>query len=492
MAIGQMNGVLRHVRRAALLRDGGGMTDGQLLESFLTGREEAAFEVLVRRHGPMVLGVCRRVLHNVHDAEDAFQATFLVLVRKAASLLPREHVGNWLYGVAYHTALKARAAGVRRRTKEAQVRHMSRREPLTEDTCQDWQPLLDQELSRLPDKYREAIVLCDLEGKTRREAARQLGIPEGTLSGRLTTAHRKLARRLAGHGFTLTVGAVAAVLSQNATSAGVPLPLVASPSKAAALLAAGKTAAGVISVKVAALTEGVMKAMLLTKLKMTAAFLVVIGLVAAGSGTLVQGGLSGSPVAPLTTAAGQSETILLADQEPAKEQVRGAREQARQGTTVAGTLQGVDADKNRVTISIFSRRDAVTTEKSYDVSRDAKILRDGKEAKLAALKKGGRATLTLSADQKIVVGITVTGSTLFAPLKSADAEKNTVTITVETRQGKQDRTYSVAKDARVTVDGKEARLADLKAGTMLSFTLSAEDGNTVIQIQTPRRRGGEE
>src|SRR5215468_3522399 len=112
-----MHVLLRYLRRAAPLPAEGRLTDGQLLERFLAQREEAAFEALVRRHGPMVLGVCRRVLHNAHDAEDAFQATFLVLVRKARSLLPREVVGNWLYGVAYHTALKARAAAERRRTK---------------------------------------------------------------------------------------------------------------------------------------------------------------------------------------------------------------------------------------------------------------------------------------------------------------------------------------------------------------------------------------
>src|SRR5262245_40769793 len=115
MATRPRGSVIQHFRRAVLLQDGGGMTDGQLLECFLARREEAAFAALVRRHGPMVLGVCRRVLHNAHDAEDAFQATFLVLVRKAASFLPRRALGNWLYGVAHHTALKARAAAVRRR-----------------------------------------------------------------------------------------------------------------------------------------------------------------------------------------------------------------------------------------------------------------------------------------------------------------------------------------------------------------------------------------
>src|SRR5260370_31472823 len=118
MASSQMNGVLRHLCRAALRHHGGGMTDGQLLERFLTAREEAAFEALVRRHGPMVLGVCRRVLRNEHDAEDAFQATFLVLVRRGSGIVARESVGSWLYGVAFRTAQKARAAAAQRRVKE--------------------------------------------------------------------------------------------------------------------------------------------------------------------------------------------------------------------------------------------------------------------------------------------------------------------------------------------------------------------------------------
>src|SRR5215468_6960075 len=129
MATEPFNGVLAFLRRATLRQDGGGLTDGQLLEYFVAHRDEAAFEALVRRHGPMVLGVCRRVLRHAHDAEDAFQATFLVLVRKAASLLPRHRLGNWLYGVAYRAALKARAATLKRRTKESQAARAPRPEP---------------------------------------------------------------------------------------------------------------------------------------------------------------------------------------------------------------------------------------------------------------------------------------------------------------------------------------------------------------------------
>jgi RNA polymerase sigma-70 factor (ECF subfamily) len=155
----QKRSPLDRLRRAALLRDAADVTDGQLLESYVSRRDEAAFEALVRRHGPMVLGVCRRVLHNSHDAEDAFQATFLVLVRKAATVLPREMVANWLYGVAYHAALNARAASARRRAKERQVRNMPEPATVADGLWHDLEPLLDQELSRLPDRYRLPVVL---------------------------------------------------------------------------------------------------------------------------------------------------------------------------------------------------------------------------------------------------------------------------------------------------------------------------------------------
>src|SRR5213082_2249208 len=143
-------------------------------------------------------------------------------------------VANWLYGVAYQTVRKARATTTTRRAREKQVREMPEPAVTGPDRWDDLQPLLDQELNHLPDKYRAAVVLCDLEGRTRKDAARQLGVPEGTLSGRLTTARRRLARRLARHGFAVSGSGLAAVLSTNAAAAGVPTPLVASTAQAAA------------------------------------------------------------------------------------------------------------------------------------------------------------------------------------------------------------------------------------------------------------------
>jgi RNA polymerase sigma factor (sigma-70 family) len=263
------------------------LTDGELLERFATARDEAAFEVLLRRHGPMVFGVCRRVLQNEADAEDAFQATFLVLVRKAASIRPRGMVGNWLYGVAHSTALKARAMTTKRLTKEREAAAQPGRKTAAEAE-QQLRELLDQELKALPDKYRAVIVLCDLEGKSIKEAAQQLGCPPGTVGTRLARGRSMLARRLARHGLALSGAVIATLLSQNAASASVPSPLLASTVKAASGFGAGQATAGIVGTRVAALTEAVLKAMLLAKLKIASCVLLGITLMLAlgGLGTV--------------------------------------------------------------------------------------------------------------------------------------------------------------------------------------------------------------
>jgi RNA polymerase sigma factor (sigma-70 family) len=284
MATVQLSGVIQHLRRAMLVRDTAGLTDQQLLEDYISGRNQAALAALVQRHGPMVWGVCRRVLTNYHDAEDAFQATFLVLVRRATSIASPALLANWLYGVAHQTAIKARATVAKRKMRERQVTEMLEPAGVEQNFWIDMQPLLDQELSRLPDKYRGVIILCDLEGKTRKEVAEQLGWPEGTVASRLARARNMLAKRLTQRGVALSCAALAAVLAQQAAAAGVPYVVVDSTIRVACLLAAGKAAAtGAISVKVAALTEGVMKAMLFSKLKTAIAIVLILGFVATGA-----------------------------------------------------------------------------------------------------------------------------------------------------------------------------------------------------------------
>ncbi len=287
MATNQLRRVINTLREASAPADGAGLTDGQLLERYVRGREEAAFAALVRRHGPMVWGVVRRVLRGHQDAEDAFQATFLVLVRKAASVASRELVANWLYGVAYRTALKARATAARRQGREKQVTAMPEPPAGRQRLWDELEPLLDQELSRLPDKYRALLVLCDLEGKTRKEAARHFRVPEGTVASRLATARALLAKRLARHGLPATGAAIGVALAQNAASAQVPAAVVGATILAGGFVAAGRTAAtGVISARALTLAEGVLKTMLLTKLKIATAALAAVVLLVTGAAAL--------------------------------------------------------------------------------------------------------------------------------------------------------------------------------------------------------------
>jgi RNA polymerase sigma factor (sigma-70 family) len=275
------NAVVRHLRRLAFLQDGGEWTDGQLLERFLMHLDADAFAALVARHGPMVLSVCRRVLRNEHDAEDAFQATFLVLARKAASLSVPTLLGGWLHGVAYRTSLKARTALVRRRAHEQGAR--------LPEVAHEYDPemldLLDEELGRLPDKFRIPLLLCELEGRTRKQVAAQMRVPEGTVSSRLATAKKLLAKRLARRGIVGAAGATA-VLAHGTASANIPRTLAQATAKAAVQIASGHgLMAGIVSAQALTLTEGVMKAMFLGKLK-TAGWMilaVVIGMGAIGS-----------------------------------------------------------------------------------------------------------------------------------------------------------------------------------------------------------------
>jgi RNA polymerase sigma factor (sigma-70 family) len=287
MPTSPLNGALQHLL-ADLGSGGDRRTDGELLARFLSGRDGDALAVLVRRHALMVWGVCRRLLPNHHDAEDAFQATFLVLVRKAAGV-PRQAVANWLYGVARQTAVRLRATTAKRGRREMLV--MTLPEPtVAEVRDADWQAVLDEELGRLPDHSRCVLVLCDLEGLTRREAARQLGIPEGSVASRLARARGMLAKRLSQRGIVFPVGAVAAALSAGSASGSAPPALVASTIKAVTGVAAGQAAiAGLISARVAALTEGMVNAMSIAKVRGVLALALVVCSLVAGMTALAFG-----------------------------------------------------------------------------------------------------------------------------------------------------------------------------------------------------------
>jgi RNA polymerase sigma factor (sigma-70 family) len=282
MVNGQTAIVLRHIRKLVGAPAEGEPTDGQLLERFAATKEEAAFAALVRRHGPMVLGVCRRVLRNPDDAEDAFQATFLVLVRRAAFLDRRRPLSNWLYTVAYHTALRAKSTAARRRAEERQALDMPRADSETAAAWRELQPVLDEELHRLPDKIREPFILCYLQGKTNAEAARELGWPAGTVKSRLSRARDLLRQRLIRRGVVLSGGGLALALAENAAAA-VPGGLAEATIQSALLFGAGSAAApGVVSAQAAALAEGVLNTMFVSKVKLAAFVVLTLGLVGLG------------------------------------------------------------------------------------------------------------------------------------------------------------------------------------------------------------------
>jgi RNA polymerase sigma factor (sigma-70 family) len=276
--------LLPALRRAVLVRDFADRTDGQLLTAFLHDRDGDAFAVLVRRHGPMVLGVARRVIGDVHTADDAFQAVFLVLARRANAVRPREQVGNWLYGVAYRTAIKARMVLARRRSRERQVDAMPETVQLPPDSWSDLQPVIDAELALLPNKLRVPVVLCDLEGRPQRSVAKQLGIAPATLAARVAAARRLLAERLGKRGISLSGGALAVVLGERAAAAHVPAPLADAAVRAAEAVIAGNAPAGFVSAHALQLSDGVMRMMMLAKLKAACVAVLVAVLAVGGFG----------------------------------------------------------------------------------------------------------------------------------------------------------------------------------------------------------------
>jgi RNA polymerase sigma factor (sigma-70 family) len=200
----------------------GAPTDLQLLRRFVSQRDEGAFAALVERHGPMVLRVCRQLLRQPADAEDAFQAVFLVLVRRAGEIRQAELLGNWLYGVAHRVAARLRAREARRRSREAQGSAMAEAETDSPETEPDLQPLLHQEVDQLPEKYRAPVVLCYLEGKTNEQAAQALHCPLGTVKVRLARARALLRSRLTRRGLALSATLLAAALAQNRAAAAPP------------------------------------------------------------------------------------------------------------------------------------------------------------------------------------------------------------------------------------------------------------------------------
>jgi RNA polymerase sigma factor (sigma-70 family) len=273
--------ILKQIRELATSEDFARLADGELLERFTGKHDPAAFETLLRRYGPLVLGVCRRVLANRQDGEDAFQATFLVLAQKAAAVRKHGSLASWLHGVAYRIALKARARSAQRRRHEAHAPGRASADPLAEVTGRELTAVLDEELQRLSERYRTPLVLCYLEGKTRDEAAAQLRWSLSTLQRRLEKGRELLRGRLARRGLALPAALLAAGIAQGAAAATPPR-LAAATLRIAAEAAGGAAEEGTISAAVASLAAGVLRAAAPGRVTVAAGLLLALGTLALG------------------------------------------------------------------------------------------------------------------------------------------------------------------------------------------------------------------
>jgi RNA polymerase sigma factor (sigma-70 family) len=284
MATQNCNPVLRHIRLWLDGRPADEHSDSHLLQRFVTSKDQAAFSALVQRHGAMVFGLCRRLLHSEHDAEDAFQVAFLVLAQKAADIREHRSLAVWLHEVAFHIALRAKTAASRRQILEQQARIMTPTDPSAELARRELRSALDQELRQLPEKYRGPLILCYLEGHTHQDIARRLGWPAGSIWSRLARGRDLLRRRLARRGIVLSAGVLTTTLAEEAAMAMMPSRLVPAVVEAAVVVSLQGLAAGKVSATVAALVQGRVQEMFLSRLHLPLVLLLAV--TGAGVGAL--------------------------------------------------------------------------------------------------------------------------------------------------------------------------------------------------------------
>jgi RNA polymerase sigma factor (sigma-70 family) len=291
MRNGQLDDVLRHILGTVAARQTRDLPDRELLGRFVAGHDEVAFTAIVERHGGLVLGVCRRILRNEHDAEDACQATFLVLTRKAGSIRKGDSLASWLYRVAGRIARKLQADAKRSSSDDVSSAEVAGPDTTGEISWREGLAVLDEELSRLPASYRSALILCYLEGRRQDEAARELGCSLGVLCGRLVRARECLRKRMVRRGVALPAALAGAVLVSTHGRAAVPSALAVRTVRAAIALLSGQALARVVPAKVATLSEGALTTMFFSRVKIVAAFLLLsAGLLAAGTGALTATG----------------------------------------------------------------------------------------------------------------------------------------------------------------------------------------------------------
>jgi RNA polymerase sigma factor (sigma-70 family) len=478
----------------------GELPDRELVERFADRGDGEAFAALVRRYGAMVLGVCRRIVRHEQDAEDVFQAVFLVLSRKAGGLRRKEAVGPWLFGVAHRLALRARQKGRHRQERAARAPEVIPNDPPDELTLREARAVLDEELARLPERERAPLILCYLEGLTRDQAAQRLGCALGTLKGRLERGRAVLEKRLSRRGLGLLGVLPTLVLTRESASATTALQ---STTVEAALSFVGRSVTGrAIPPQVAALAEGMLKPTLAGKVAIAAG--VLLGVIACGFGAdlidspsdatrseagtapvtavahpesrAVAGRVANPPATekqpPSETPATPEPTEKQAGTEKPADQATEKKDAEPLPTTVRGVAKAVDAEHGTL---LAAHHDG---EKTFTAANGATIEIDGKPSELARLPVGANVHLTRFVAPRTVGRIQASGQSYFGnPVKAVDAQKSTITI----RDRDQEKTFAVARDALIWVDGKGAKLAAVPPGSFVNLGLAA-DQQTVRSI----------
>jgi RNA polymerase sigma factor (sigma-70 family) len=462
--------LIARTRLLAGLSKARALNDRQLLQQY-AGGDESAFTALVDRYGGLVLSVCQRVLKHTQDSEDAFQATFMVLARKADTIAWKESVANWLHGVACRISFQ-----IRRKKMRRPARDVATDEPAVAGPDPAWselKPVLDEELDRLPAKYRIPLILCCLEGKSRDEAAAQLGWSVGSVKGRLERGREILRTRLARRGLALSAALAATLMTAATAKAAVPLTLGLATVRAGMAMLGGQ-AAGIVSSQVLTLTQGAIQAMFMTKLKFAAAVLMTVVTLGLGTGYVTQQILAGN-------GAVESNLSPIAQREGRKEEPR-----------VNGIVQAVDAAKQ--TINVVIARDDPDGQ-TYEVAKGVKVvLREGRETKagkFADVQPKARVSLLLDDAKKIVQTIEILGERggresggVHGILAEVDAAKRTITLQTGGRGEAPTSTVSeLAKDAKVVFRTgrltKQGTLADLELKKPLTIFL--DDTKKVVK-----------
>jgi RNA polymerase sigma factor (sigma-70 family) len=358
-----LGAVLRHIRKLGAAVPADERTDEQLLRAFADHREERAFTALVRRHGPLVLGVCRSALRHTQDAEDVFQATFLILARKAGSVRKGEALASFLHGVAHRLALHVRRSAARRRAHESRVKTMPRGTPCEDLSWREAEALLQEEVGRLPRKYRDVFVLCCLGDVRRADAARELGLREGTVSSRLAHARQLLRERLTRRGVSLA-GACALLALSRSTAAALPARLMrATVESVLAEAAGGAVSACAASARVIALVEEVGRTMCLSKPKVALSFLLA-GSLLTGLGALIHQARAQHSEAPPWTAAEPPRAAALVHLAPAQHSQAPSRTAAEPRAARQGDREGV----------VQPREGAARDEAAQDITVNGRVL----------------------------------------------------------------------------------------------------------------------